>query len=117
MSANNVCPIRRLDQTNCDLHESNEIKNLSHKDQKDLLRLLLGRLPYVDRVALALRFWENYSIQEISDFLGMEWQETDRRLNRSFKVLRSALSEFSRNSKTKPLAELNQDLGLILKTA
>lgn len=117
MSANKVCPIRRLDQNNCKLNESNVLNDLSNKDRKDLLRLLMGRLPYVDRVALALRFWENYSIQEISDFLGMEWQETDRRLNRSFEVLRSALREFTANTKTKTASKSESILGLNLKVA
>jgi DNA-directed RNA polymerase specialized sigma24 family protein len=117
MSANNVCPIRNGGQTTDEILETTEITNLNSKDRKDLLRLLMGQLPYVDRVALALRFWENCSIEEISNFLGMDWEETDRRLNRSFKVLRSALCEFSKNNKMKPLCKLNQDLGLNLKIA
>lgn len=72
------------------------VSALSRDDQRDLLRLVMGRLPYVDRLAIALRFWENCSIDEISNFLGLDWDETDKRLNRSVVVLRQALREFSR---------------------
>lgn len=71
------------------------VSALSSDDQRDLLRLAMGRLPYIDRVAIALRFWENCSIEEISNFLGLDWDDTDKRLNRSVKVLRLALREFS----------------------
>ena len=71
------------------------VSALSRDDQRNLLRLAMARLPYIDRVAIALRFWENCSIEEISNFLGLDWDETDKRLNRSVKVLRVALREFS----------------------
>lgn len=114
MTVENMCPIRKKGQTKANRDELTEINQLNSSEKRDLLRLLMGRLPYVDRVALALRFWENCSIEEISNFLGMEWDETDRRLNRSFKVLKQALKEFSEK---RPLTELNQTLGLKLKAA
>ena len=114
MTVENVCPIRKKGQPKTSRDELTEINQLNSSEKRDLLRLLMGRLPYVDRVALALRFWENCSIEEISNFLGMEWDETDRRLNRSFKVLKQALKEFSEK---RPLKELNQALSLKLKAA
>lgn len=111
MTVENMCPIRKKGQTKT---ADNELNRLSGEDKRKLLRLLMGRLPYIDRVALALRYWENYSIEEISNFLGMEWDETDRRLNRSFKVLRVALKEFSERQSVQ---DLNQSLALSLKAA
>lgn len=59
----------------------------------DLLRVAIGNLPYIDRVIVALRYWDNCSINEISEFLDVPWDETDRRLKRSISTLRVALSK------------------------
>ncbi len=93
MSTIKVCQNRRANQK----MGLNSVSALSNNDKRDLLRLVMGRLAFIDRVAVALRFWENDSIQEISDFLGTDWDETDRRINRSVKMLRHALNEFTIN--------------------
>ncbi len=116
MTVNNVCPIRRAGQNKNEQTESSELNRLNSDDRRDLLRLLIGKLPYIDRVALALRFWENCSIEEISNFLGMDWEETDKRLNRSLKVLRVAIRDFSQ-TQNRSLTNLNQELGLDFKAA
>jgi DNA-directed RNA polymerase specialized sigma24 family protein len=45
------------------------------------------------RVIVALRYWDNCSINEISEFLDVPWNETDRRLRRSILALRAALTK------------------------
>ena len=116
MTENNVCPIRKTGQLDKVPNASAELSCLNSDDRKNLLRLLMGKLPYVDRVALALRFWENCSIEEISNFLGMDWEETDKRLNRSLKVLRVAIRDLSQ-TQNRSLTNLTQDLGLDFKAA
>lgn len=68
-------------------------KDTKKRPSHDLLRVALGQLPYIDRVIVALRYWDNCSINEISEFLDVPWDETDRRLRRSITMLRFALSK------------------------
>lgn len=66
-----------------------ELKRPSH----DSLRVAIGQLPYIDRVIVALRYWDNCTINEISEFLDVPWDETDRRLRRSLTSLKIALKK------------------------
>ena len=68
-------------------------RDLKKRPNHDLLRVALGQLPYIDRVIVALRYWDNCSINEISEFLDVPWDETDRRLKRSISMLRLSLSK------------------------
>lgn len=42
-----------------------------------IIRQALGDLPFIEWHILYLRFWENYSIQEIAIALEMKWDEVN----------------------------------------
>lgn len=42
-----------------------------------ILKEGLERLPYLPRIALKMRFWNECTIQEIAEFLGLEWDEVN----------------------------------------
>lgn len=49
----------------------------------------MGKLDEIEQLAVVLRFWENSSIQEISEILGLEWNEADQLLTKAFQKLKS----------------------------
>lgn len=55
-----------------------------------LLQALTELSPQGQR-AINLRFWENYTIEEISEELRMSWDEADELIEQSLKQLRSRL--------------------------
>ena len=63
-----------------------------------LLRKAILELPFHEQQILICRFWENLTIEEISKFLNLSWDEVDKSLTRSFRFLREFCmkqSEFS----------------------
>lgn len=56
-----------------------------------LLNALLTLPPQGQR-AINLRFWENYTIEEISEHLRISWDEADQLIEQSLKQLRSYLT-------------------------
>lgn len=75
---------------------TNKSTTQNSREQRDIMRFAMGYLPYIDRVAIILRYWENCSIEEISQFLGTSWDETDKRLIRSMRLLRGAIKHFAK---------------------
>lgn len=55
-----------------------------------LLQALTELSPQGQR-AINLRFWENYTIEEISDDLHMTWDDADKLIEQSLKQLRARL--------------------------
>lgn len=53
----------------------------------------LSELPPRGQRAINLRFWENYTIEEISSELRISWDEADQLIERSLKNLRERLSK------------------------
>lgn len=82
-------------------------------EHREILRLALGYLPYIDRVAITLRYWENCTIEEIAEFLGSTWDETDKRLIRATRLLRGALKHFAeKKSVSKLKTALNYETAM-----
>ena len=48
----------------------------------------LSFLAYLERQVIIYRFWENMTIEEISQVLGMKWSEIDMAINRALENLR-----------------------------
>lgn len=57
-----------------------------------LLQALLGLSPQAQR-AINLRFWERYTIEEVSEVLRITWDEADNLIERSLKELRAQLTK------------------------
>jgi DNA-directed RNA polymerase specialized sigma24 family protein len=53
----------------------------------------ITRLSPQGQRAINLRFWENYTIEEISEKLRMSWDQTDQLIEKSLLELRARLSE------------------------
>lgn len=62
-----------------------------------LLDALLILSPQAQR-AIHLRFWENFTIEEISEHLRIPWDEANRLIEQSLKQLRSSLTNSGLNS-------------------
>lgn len=58
----------------------------------DLLYKHLRKLKRRQRLAIQLRFWESFSIQEIATVLGSTWDETDRLIETTLCELRHKLT-------------------------
>jgi DNA-directed RNA polymerase specialized sigma24 family protein len=63
-----------------------------------ILRNVLCQLGYEQRLAIYLRFWSQYTINEIANFIGKSWDYTDRLIERT---LTDLLSEIAKNNKVK----------------
>lgn len=66
-------------------------------DNIEKLKVLLPKLPRKARIAIQLRFWENMTIEEISNFLRLSWDQADQLIENSIKALREKMEEPSRN--------------------
>lgn len=64
--------------------------------ESPLLRALVKLSPQGQR-AINLRFWENYTIEEISVCLGLGWDETDKLIEQSLIELRELLTGMATN--------------------
>lgn len=53
-----------------------------------ILRSALSKLPLCERHMIILRFWENYSIEEIAEEFGMDWNSVDSIIERTLKHLK-----------------------------
>ncbi|MEZ4743987.1 MAG: hypothetical protein R3B45_16325 [Bdellovibrionota bacterium] len=63
-------------------------KSFSQEDQI-IARSLMKKLPLKHRKALALRFWHNQSIFEISKIIRASWEDTDRIIKEALRILKS----------------------------
>lgn len=65
--------------------------------ESQLLYALASLSPQGQR-AINLRFWENYTIEEISECLGVSWDDADQIIEQSLKELKSLLIRSGVNS-------------------
>jgi DNA-directed RNA polymerase specialized sigma24 family protein len=63
-------------------------RNLFTERDYHILRRAIEKLPGIEHTLVKLRFWEQFSILEIAECMGMEWDETDRALTAAFKKLK-----------------------------
>lgn len=69
---------------------------MRHKEETDvfsnidkgILQHLLSRLEDEERIAIYLRYWEKYLIQEVAQVLHRSWSYTDQLIEKSIKKLR-----------------------------
>ncbi|MGE4130532.1 MAG: hypothetical protein AB7F86_02795 [Bdellovibrionales bacterium] len=71
------------------------------KNDLEQLKTLLPELPEKALMAVHLRFWENYLIQEIAITIGLSWDETDRILEDAIKQLRDGFQVSHRQTQPK----------------
>lgn len=57
-----------------------------------LFQALIGLSPQAQR-AINLRFWENYTIEEISQHLRISWDQADQLIEKSLLELRDRLTQ------------------------
>lgn len=70
-----------------------------------IVKKALHRLPDLERWIVELRFWENWTLEEISEFLGMEWDTVNLLLENALKWLRQLCK-----SETTQLLNMNRSL-------
>ncbi len=67
---------------------------LNHKSSKlHELKYVLPLLTEDQRLAIYLRFWENYSIFEVSDFLNTSWDSANNLIENALTFLKTKLNE------------------------
>ena len=57
------------------------------------LKYVLPLLTEDQRLAIYLRFWENYSILEVSDFLKTSWESADELIENALSFLKTQLNQ------------------------
>ncbi len=65
--------------------------NYTHVDNQDEIERLLTTLPEIDRHLLAMRFGEDFTLQEISNITGMPVGTVKSRIHRALKQIRKCL--------------------------
>lgn len=80
------------------------------RERGDLLREGLARIPVDDQVALELAYFEQLSMREIADVLGLEENTVRSRLARAREKLRAALAELG-SPTTSSAPSRSSDLG------
>jgi DNA-directed RNA polymerase specialized sigma24 family protein len=68
-------------------------------DSQTPLFSALTKLSPQGQRAINLRFWENYTIEEISETLRMTWDQTDKLIEKSLLELRERLTQTDAPSK------------------
>jgi DNA-directed RNA polymerase specialized sigma24 family protein len=67
---------------------------LNHNSSKlHELKYALPLLTEDQRLAVYLRFWENYSILEVSDFLNTSWESANNLIENALSFLKTKLNE------------------------
>lgn len=64
-------------------------------DERTPLFFALTKLSPQGQRAIYLRFWENYTIEEISNVLKLTWDQADRLIESSLKELKTLLADGS----------------------
>lgn len=57
------------------------------------IKYVLPLLTEDQRLAIYLRFWENYSIFEVSDFLNTSWDSANNLIENALSFLKTKLNE------------------------
>ena len=55
------------------------------------VREAIDKLPFKNQEVIYWRYWDVLTIEEISTKLGMNWDKTDRIINKSLKMLKEVL--------------------------
>lgn len=76
--------------------------NLFHAKDYDIVRSAVARLPKVERLAITLRFWEHYTLDEVAQELGVTWREVEDIIAKALVTLRQVCIGDPRFSRTKP---------------
>jgi DNA-directed RNA polymerase specialized sigma24 family protein len=68
-----------------------------------LVQCGIDELPFLERLIIELRFWNNFSIEEISKALRISWDDVEMHLQSAFESLKQFClkeEDFSRNTST-----------------
>ena len=71
------------------MQQMNFEKNIFTPNDYAVVRAALGRLPGLLAQVIELRFWQHYTVDEISKILGVSNHDVERAIQRSYQALRN----------------------------
>ena len=86
------------------IQASSRLKNIFSSKDHGILREAVGGLEETERAVVIMRFWENRTLDEIAEVLGITWREVEKFLSRALEKLKASCllaPGFSRNEETK----------------